>query len=89
VQTALELYRSREMRFTDRNKYFWMNAIGVQDGQNILEVGCAGGVLCHKLKQYLPNIKITVAEHIPHGPFFGEQYHVLKRTAALKFKGRF
>ncbi|MDY0129547.1 MAG: class I SAM-dependent methyltransferase [Methanosarcina vacuolata] len=36
-----------------------MNAIGAQDGQNILEVGCAGGVFCHKLKQYLPNIKIT------------------------------
>lgn len=130
VQTTRELYRSREMRFTDRNKSLWMNAIGAQDGQNILEVGCAGGVFCHKLKQYLPNIKITgldfdtghvafaknrtdelgldcrfvigdaiampfeentfdlcyshtVAEHIPHGPFFGEQYRVLKRGGRI------
>lgn len=125
VQTTEELYRSREMRFNDSNAALWMKAIGVKSGQNILEVGCAGGVFCYKIKKYVPDVKITgldldtghieyakaktvelgldcefvngdatampfadntfdlcyshtVAEHIPHKQFFGEQYRVLK-----------
>jgi len=125
VQTTEELYHSRDMRFNDSNKALWLNAIDVKSGQNILEVGCAGGTFCHKIKKYVPDIKITgldidtghieyakaktvelgldcafvngdatampfadntfdlcyshtVAEHIPHKPFYGEQYRVLK-----------
>ncbi len=125
VQTSEELYQSRDLRFNDSNKDLWLNAIGVKSGQNILEVGCGGGVFCHKIKKYVPDVKITgldldtahieyarakalelgldctfvnadatampfgdnsfdlcfshtVAEHIPHEPFFGEQYRVLK-----------
>jgi 2-polyprenyl-3-methyl-5-hydroxy-6-metoxy-1,4-benzoquinol methylase len=59
VQTTEELYRSREMRFNDSNAALWQKAIGVKSDQNILEVGCAGGVFCHKIKKYVPDVKIT------------------------------
>jgi len=59
VQTTQELYQSRSMRFHDGNKALWLSAIGVQDGMDVLEVGCAGGSFCHRMKTYLPNIKIT------------------------------
>jgi len=125
VQTTEELYLSREMRFNDSNAALWLKAICVKSGQNIIEVGCAGGVFCHKIKKYVPDVKITglgldtgyieyakaktaelgldcefvngdatampfadntfdlcyshtVVEHIPHKPFFSEQYRVLK-----------
>jgi len=57
VQTTEELYYSRGMRFNDSNKALWLNAIDVKSGQNILEVGCAGGVFCHKIKKYIPDTK--------------------------------
>jgi len=125
VQTSEEQYYSQDMRFNDSNKDLWLKAIGVESGQNILEVGCGGGTFCHKIKKYVPDVRITgldidtghieyakaktlelglectfvnadatampfadntfdlyyshtVAEHIPHKPFFGEQYRVLK-----------
>jgi 2-polyprenyl-3-methyl-5-hydroxy-6-metoxy-1,4-benzoquinol methylase len=56
VQTTEELYYSREMRFNDSNKDLWLNAIGVKSGQNILEVGCAGGIFCHRIKKYVPEV---------------------------------
>ena len=128
IQTTEELYRSRDMRFNEQNKDIWLNAIGAKSGDNILEIGCAGGVFCHKLKQYVPNISITgvdldsahieyakaksketgvqfinadatslpfgdnlfdlcysytVSEHIPHKPFFKEQYRVLKNGGRI------
>lgn len=128
IQTTEELYRSRDMRFNEQNKDIWLNAIGAKSGDNILEIGCAGGVFCHKLKQYVPNISITgvdldsahieyaksksketgvqfinadatslpfgdnvfdlcysytVSEHIPHEPFFKEQYRVLKNGGRI------
>lgn len=130
VQTTEELYYSRDMRFNDFNKELWLKAIGAKSGDNILEVGCAGGAFCHKLKKYLSDVKITgldldaghiefarkksqelglqvdfvigdatampfadntfelcfshtVAEHIPHVPFFGEQYRVLKKGGRI------
>ena len=130
VQTTEELYHSREMRFNNSNKDLWLNAIDVKSGQHILEVGCAGGTFCHKIKKYVPDIKVTgldldtghieyakaktaelgldcvfingdaaampfadntfdlcyshtVSEHIPHKPFFGEQYRVLKQGGKI------
>ena len=128
IQTTEELYRCRDMRFNEQNKDIWLNAIGAKAGDNILEIGCAGGVFCHKLKQYVPNISITgvdldsahieyaeskfeetgvqfinadatslpfgdnlfdlcysytVSEHIPHEPFFKEQYRVLKNGGRI------
>jgi len=130
VQTTEELYCSRDLRFNDYNKDLWLKAIGAKSGDNILEVGCAGGTYCHKLKKYVPDIKITgldldaghiefarrksaelglqvdfvigdatalpfadntfdlcyshtVVERIPHDPFFGEQYRVLKKGGRI------
>lgn len=125
IQTTEELYQSRDLRFNDSNKETWINAIGAKQGDNILEIGCAGGTFCHKIKKYIENVNITgidfdsghikfakekskelglscnfvnadatdlpfedntfdlcyshtVCEHIPHEPFFAEQYRVLK-----------
>ncbi|MGI5899797.1 MAG: class I SAM-dependent methyltransferase [Christensenellales bacterium] len=59
VQTSEELYRSRALRFTDENKDLWLNAIGVTDGIDVLELGCAGGLFCHRIKKHLPKTKVT------------------------------
>lgn len=59
VQTTKELYVSRETRFTDKNKEVWIKHIGVKPGMKVLEIGCGGGVFCHKLKKYIPDLDIT------------------------------
>ncbi|MDR2686871.1 MAG: class I SAM-dependent methyltransferase [Oscillospiraceae bacterium] len=59
VQTSEELYRSRALRFHDGNKDMWLGALGVKDDTDILEVGCGGGIFCHRLKQYLPGARVT------------------------------
>ena len=59
VQTTEELYQSRSLRFHDGNKDLWLSAIGVKDGMNVLEIGCAGGIFCHRIKSYMPNVTIT------------------------------
>lgn len=58
VQTTEELYVSRECRFTDENKELWLKHIGVEPGMKVLEVGCGGGVFCHKLKKLIPDLDI-------------------------------
>lgn len=59
VQTSEELYRSRALRFHEGNKDLWLRAIQVEDGMNVLEIGCGGGVFCHRIKEYLPNAIVT------------------------------
>ncbi|MCI8386903.1 MAG: class I SAM-dependent methyltransferase [Clostridiales bacterium] len=59
IQTTAELYDSRDLRFTDDNKQLWLNAIGAKSSDKVLEIGCAGGTFCHKLKKYIPGIDIT------------------------------
>lgn len=59
VQTTDELYRSRALRFNSSNKDIWLSAMKVVDGMNVLEVGCAGGVFCHRMKTFLTNTKVT------------------------------
>lgn len=59
VQSSEELYRSRELRFHEGNKELWLNALQVKDGMQILEVGCGGGIFCHRIKTYLPNTKVV------------------------------
>lgn len=59
VQTTEELYVSRDIRFREDNKDLWLQEIGVKCGGRVLEVGCGGGVFCHKLKKYVPSIQIT------------------------------
>jgi len=59
VQTSEELYRSRALRFHDGNKELWLNAMGARDNTDILEVGCGGGIFCHRLKEFLLNVRVT------------------------------
>ncbi len=59
VQTTEELYLSRALRFHQGNIDKWIDVMQLCDGMKILEVGCAGGLLCHRLKERLPNIDIT------------------------------
>jgi len=59
VQTPEELYRSRALRFHDGNRELWLNALGAKDNIDILEVGCGGGIFCHRLKRYLPGARVT------------------------------
>jgi len=59
VQTSEELYRSRALRFHNGNKELWLRALGAKDNTDILEVGCGGGIFCHRVKQYLPGARVT------------------------------
>lgn len=59
VQKTEELYLSRALKFHKGNIDRWIDAMGLLDGMKILEVGCAGGLLCHRLKERLPNAEIT------------------------------
>lgn len=59
IQTTEELYVSRELRFTDKNKDLWIKNIGAAPGMKVLEIGCGGGVFCHKLRRYIPELDIT------------------------------
>lgn len=59
IQTTEELYTSREVRFHERNKELWLKHIGVKPGMKVLEVGCGGGLFCHRLKQYVPDCLVT------------------------------
>jgi ubiquinone/menaquinone biosynthesis C-methylase UbiE len=59
VQKSEELYLSRSLKFHRGNMDRWIEAMQLRDGMKILEVGCAGGLLCHRLKEHLPNAEIT------------------------------
>ena len=59
VQTTEELYESRALKFRPENMPRWIHAMGLRDGTDILEVGCAGGLLCHRLQQALPHARVT------------------------------
>lgn len=59
VQKSEELYLSRALKFHKGNIDKWADAMQLCDGMKILEVGCAGGLLCHRIKEYMPNASIT------------------------------
>lgn len=59
VQKTEELYESRALRFRDDNKELWLKILQISNGMNVLEVGCGGGVFCHRVKTYLPDTKVT------------------------------
>lgn len=59
VQSTEELYTSRSLKFTEENLHRWIEAMGVKDGMRLLEVGCAGGLLSHRIKTRLPGCEIT------------------------------
>lgn len=59
VQKTEELYQSRALKFHPGNMGRWAEVMQLRDGMEILEVGCAGGLLCHRIKAYFPNTKVT------------------------------
>lgn len=59
VQKTEELYLSRSLKFHQGNIDQWIDAMQLRDGMKILEVGCAGGLLCHRLKERLPGAELT------------------------------
>ena len=59
VQLSEELYRSRALRFRTENKHEWLNAMKIADGMTVLELGCGGGIFCHRIKEYLPYTTVT------------------------------
>lgn len=59
VQTSEELYRTRALRFHDGNRALWLEALGIVNSMNVLEVGCGGGIFCHRIKTYLPAAQVT------------------------------
>ena len=59
VQKTEELYLSRALKFHKGNIDKWIDVMQLRDGMKILEIGCAGGLLCHQLKENLPNAEIT------------------------------
>lgn len=59
VQKTEELYLSRGLKFHQGNMDQWINVMGLRDGMKILEVGCAGGLLCHRLKERLLGAELT------------------------------
>lgn len=59
LQGAEMLYRSRGVRFRNEYKEQYVRAMDLKDGMNILEVGCGPGLLCHRLKEWLPHSSIT------------------------------
>ncbi|MCH5160255.1 MAG: class I SAM-dependent methyltransferase [Clostridiales bacterium] len=59
VQKTEELYLSRSLKFNKITINKWIDKMQLVDGMKILEVGCAGGLMCHLLKERLPNAKIV------------------------------
>lgn len=59
VQTTEELYSSRAIRFREDNAALWLEKMGVQPGQRILELGCGGGLFCHRIKNAVPQADVT------------------------------
>lgn len=56
IQSSVELYASRELRFREDNIDTWLPPMHVKDGIRILDVGCAGGLLLHRIKTALPGV---------------------------------
>lgn len=80
VQNTEELYLSRALKFHRGNMHRWIESMQLQDGMNILEVGCAGGLLCHRLQEALPNASITGLDfdtgHIEYAKKKTEELHL-------------
>ena len=57
LQTTEELYISRSLRFRLDNRDVWLERILVKDGMDVLEVGCAGGLLLQRIKQCYPHVR--------------------------------
>jgi len=59
IQSPQMLYHTRGLRFREDNAQTWLPFLHVAEGMDVLEIGCAGGVLLHRVKQLLPGITAT------------------------------
>ena len=59
IQTTEELYQSRALRFREDNRGVWYPLLQITDHMRVLEVGCAGGLLLHRIKQANPTVIAT------------------------------
>lgn len=80
VQTSEELYVSRSLRFREDNKDLWLSAMKLVDGMDVLEIGCGGGIFCHRIKTFLPRCRVTGldrdAGHILYAERKSSQLHI-------------
>ena len=84
VQKTEELYLSRALKFHKGNIDKWIDVMQLRDEMEILEVGCAGGLLCHRLKEQLPDAKITGLDFD-----IGHIDYAKKKTEELKLQCNF
>ena len=84
VQSTEELYLSRALRFHRGNIGQWIERMQLQDGMHLLEVGCAGGLLCHRIQEKLPNASITGLDFDT-----GHIAYAKKKTEELRLPCRF
>ena len=56
IQSSEELYRSRSLRFRVDNAAVCLPFLHINGGAVVLEIGCAGGSLLHRVKQLIPNV---------------------------------
>ena len=84
VQKTEELYLSRALKFHSGNMEQWIDVMQLHDGMNILEVGCAGGLLCHRLKEKLQSAEITGVDFD-----IGHIDYAKKKSAELNLKCNF
>lgn len=58
IQTSDELYMTRAVRFRQDNAYKWLPYTQIKNGMKIIDIGCAGGLLCHRVKEILPSCEV-------------------------------
>ncbi|MDR1329197.1 MAG: methyltransferase domain-containing protein [Oscillospiraceae bacterium] len=56
IQSSHELYVSRSLRFREDNADIWLPFLHIGERAKILELGCAGGALLHRVKQLVPGV---------------------------------
>jgi len=58
IQTSEELYMTRSVRFRNDNTAKWLPYTKIKSGMKIIDIGCAGGLLCHRVKELLPSCEV-------------------------------
>ncbi|MCK8060292.1 MULTISPECIES: class I SAM-dependent methyltransferase [unclassified Fusibacter] len=62
VQTADLLYQTRNIRFRHAYKVKLLKGIGAKGGTDILEIGCGPGSLSFRIKEWLPDARVTALD---------------------------
>ena len=86
VQKTEELYLSRALKFHQGNIDKWIDIMRLRDGMKILEVGCAGGLLCHRLKERLSNADIIGLSRYPFFRFNTSVINIHNNYFTVRFQ---